>query len=70
MPALYYFIHFRASPRKDNLLAGQRLALDVPGITVWLDGEGLVITGAKDPERIIVRTPSSRRTPLSLNERE
>ena len=43
---------------------GKRLALDMLGITVWLDGECLEITGIIDPENVIVRTPSSRRTPL------
>jgi hypothetical protein len=38
---------------------GKRLALDMLGITVYLDAENVEVTGTIDPESVIVRTPSS-----------
>jgi hypothetical protein len=40
---------------------GKRLALDMLGITVWVDGGNVEITGTIDPS--IVLTPSSLSTP-------
>ncbi|MFC2021381.1 hypothetical protein ACFLU1_06355 [Chloroflexota bacterium] len=37
---------------------GKRLALDMLGITVWLDGETIEVTGVIDPEDAIVTTRS------------
>jgi hypothetical protein len=42
---------------------GKRLALDMLGITVYLDGENVEVTGTIDPG--IVLTPSSLSFPLS-----
>ncbi len=37
------------------------------GITVWLDGENVGVTGTIDPESVIVHTPSSAGySPFSL----
>jgi chromosome segregation ATPase len=37
---------------------GKRLALDMLGITVWLDGQTVEVTGTVDPENAIVTTQS------------
>ena len=37
---------------------GKRLALDMLGIKVWLDGEKVEVTGVLDPENVIVHTQS------------
>ncbi len=37
---------------------GKRLALDMLGITVWLDGQTIEVTGTVDPENAIVTTQS------------
>jgi len=42
---------------------GNRLALDMLGITVWLDRESIEVTGTIDQESGIVRTPSSIGSP-------
>jgi hypothetical protein len=38
---------------------GKRLALDMLGITVWLDGENVKVTGVIDPEKQVLRCPSN-----------
>ena len=38
---------------------GKRLALDMLGITVWLDGENVEVTGIIDPEKQALRCPSN-----------
>ena len=51
-------------------LEGKRLALDMLGITVWLDGKNVEVTGTIDPESVIVHTPSSVRehnTPIPFS---
>ena len=38
---------------------GKRLALDMLGITVWLDGENVEVTGIIDPKKQALRCPSN-----------
>ena len=50
---------------------GKRLALDMLGITVWIDGEAVEATGTIDPEGVIVTTQAyshshNNRVPFSL----
>ncbi len=35
---------------------GKRLALDMLGITIWLDGDNVEVTGTIDPDSVIVST--------------
>jgi len=37
----------------------KRLALDMLGITVWVDGENIEVTGTMDPENVSVATTDS-----------
>ena len=39
-------------------LEGKRLALDMLGITVWVDGESVEVTGVIDTEGVVVTTHS------------
>ncbi|MDO8686963.1 MAG: hypothetical protein Q7K41_00055, partial [Dehalococcoidales bacterium] len=48
---------------------GKRQALDMLGITVWLDGEAVEVTGVIDTEGAIVTTPSFNILPPPLEER-
>jgi hypothetical protein len=57
VPNLELFIEDMQSKLPDLDLEGKRLALDMLGITVYLDAENVEITGTIDPG--IVLTPSS-----------
>jgi len=63
VPNLERFIEDMQKRLPELDFEGKRLALDMLGITVWIDGESVEVTGTIDPESVIVRTPSSRRTP-------
>ena len=63
MPNLERFIEDMQKRLPELDFEGKRLALDMLGITVWIDGESVEVTGTIDPESVNVRTPSSRRTP-------
>ena len=63
MPNLERFIEDMQKRLPELDFEGKRLALDMLGITVWIDGESVEVTGTIDPESVMVRTPSSRRTP-------
>ena len=45
---------------------GKRLALDMLGITVWLDGENVEVTGVIEPEKQVLRCSSNRKS-ISAN---
>jgi site-specific DNA recombinase len=64
VPNLERFIEDMQKRLPELDFEGKRLALDMLGITVWLDGENVEVTGTIDPESVIVPTPSSLRTPL------
>ena len=57
VPNLERFIEDMQSKLPDIDFKGKRLALDMLGITVYLDGENVEVTGTLDPG--IVLTPSS-----------
>ena len=57
VPNLERFIEDMQSKLPDLDFEGKRLALDMLGITIYLDGENVEITGTIDPG--IVLTPSS-----------
>ncbi|MFH1647147.1 MAG: recombinase family protein, partial [Chloroflexota bacterium] len=64
VPSLERFIEDMQKRLPELDFEGKRLALDMLGITVWLDGESIEVTGTIDPESVIVLTPSWLRTPL------
>ncbi|MDO8567144.1 MAG: hypothetical protein Q7R57_00340, partial [Dehalococcoidales bacterium] len=41
---------------------GKRLALDMLGIKVWIDGQTVEVTGTIDPDSIVIAPTSSQRT--------
>jgi hypothetical protein len=57
VPNLERFIEDMQKRLPELDFEGKRLALDMLGITVWLNGESVEITGAIDPG--IVLTPLS-----------
>jgi site-specific DNA recombinase len=59
VPNLERFIEDMQNRLPELDFEGKRLALDMLGITVWLDGESIEVTGTIDPESGIVPTPSS-----------
>jgi len=58
VPNLERFIEDMQKRLPELDFEGKRLALDMLGITVWIDGESVEVTGTIDPESVIVRTPS------------
>ncbi|MFC1860841.1 recombinase zinc beta ribbon domain-containing protein [Chloroflexota bacterium] len=45
---------------------GKRLALEMLGITVWLDGENIEVTGTIEPEKQVLRCSSDNRWSTSI----
>ena len=64
MPNLERFIEDMQKRIPELDFEGKRLALDMLGITVWLDDRNVEVTGTIDPESVIVRTPYSKTFPL------
>jgi hypothetical protein len=65
VPMLERFIEIMQIKLPDIGYEGKRMALDMLGITVYLDGENVELTGTLDPS--IVLTPSEGRQPPSKN---
>jgi hypothetical protein len=63
VPMLEHFIEDMQKRLPELDFEDMRLALDILGITVYLDGENVEVTGTIDPG--IVLTPSSLGSPLS-----
>ena len=56
VPKLQGFIEQMQAGIKSLDFEGKRLALDMLGITVWLDGDGIEVTGTIDPEVGVTQT--------------
>ncbi len=59
VPNLERFIEDMQKRLPELDFEGKRLALDMLGITVYLDGENVEITGVIDPEKQVLRCPSN-----------
>jgi len=59
LPQLEAFIEAIQDKLPTLDLEGKRLALDMLGITVWLDGENVEVTGTIDPEQNGVTLPTN-----------
>ncbi len=69
IPKLEQFIE-RMQGRLSALdFEGKRKALDMLGITAWLDGEAVEVTGVIDTESVIVTTPSCSIFPPLIKKR-
>ena len=61
VPKLEGFIRDMQDKLPNLNYEGKRLALDMLGITVWLDGENVDITGTIDPEVVVTADMLPRR---------
>jgi len=59
LPQLEAFIERMQSHLPLLDFEGKRLALDMLGITVWLDGDSVEVNGTVDPERAVIATTNS-----------
>jgi hypothetical protein len=64
VPNLERFIQDMQKRLPELDFEGRRLALDMLGITVYLDGENVVVTGVIDPEKQVLRCTSNESSVL------